>query len=278
MFKKLIGLTASILIGQISIAQAQGSCTPAHDFPTVETGKLIAHFQNYAPYSEIDENGHANGIDIDILKIIADENCLELQLAVVDPAATIQAVVTGKADISIGGWNRTNERAEMVGISEPINLAPMGIWSKDGTNTVAGMEGRKVGTVSGYMWVSEVRKMFGNDLNLYPTRVALHQDLYAGRIDIALDGYIAGKHAQRQGAFNDLRIELVTEPDERIQASVYPPQTGILYTKDNEALGEAINDVVLRLKEQGKISEILEAHGLDASLADTGDARLVMVK
>jgi len=262
------------MLAATTIAQAE-DCKPAHEFNTVVPGKLTATFYDYAPYTSADQNGQTSGIDIEILRVIAKENCLELDASIVDPAATIQSVVTGKADIAVGGWNRTEKRAQVVGISNPINLAPMGIWSKDGTNTVEGLLDRKLGTVSGYMWVEEVRKMSGPNLNLYPNRVALHQDLQSGRVEVALDGYIAGTYAQTKGAFPDLKIEMVTTPDERIQASVYPPQTGILYTKENEALGTAINAVVADLKKSGKIRELLVSFGLDAALAETGDARLV---
>ena len=271
-------ITTAVLAGALAttapLAFAQ-DCKPANEFKTVVPGKLTATFYDYAPYTSVDQNGQTSGIDIEILRVIAKDNCLELDASIVDPAATIQSVVTGKADIAVGGWNRTEKRAEVVGISNPINLAPMGIWSKDGTNTVEGLLDRKLGTVSGYMWVEEVRKMSGPNLNLYPNRVALHQDLQSGRVEVALDGYIAGTYAQTKGAFPDLKIEMVTKPDERIQASVFPPQTGILYTKENEALGNAINAVISDLKKSGKIRELLVSFGLDASLAETGEARLV---
>ena len=275
MLGKVIGIVGLLVLNGTTALAQSADCVAANEFATVEPGKLTARFYEYAPYTTLDKSGVAQGIDIEILKIIAEENCLTLDASVVDPAATIQSVVTGKADIAVGGWNRTEKRAEVVGISLPINLAPMGMWSKDGTNTVEALTDKKVGTVSGYMWVEEVRKMFGSDLNLYPNRIALHQDLQSGRIEVALDGYIAGTYAKKQGAYPDLRVEMVSKPDERIQASVFPPQTGILYTKENEALGKAIDDVVTRLKAEGKITELLVSFGLDASLSDTGEARLV---
>lgn len=43
------------------------------------------------------------GVDSDIAK----ESCLEIVPVSVDPAATIQHVVPGKADIAVGDWYRT---------------------------------------------------------------------------------------------------------------------------------------------------------------------------
>ena len=268
-------ISTLILLFLPAAAANAADCKPAHEFKTVDAGKLTANFYNYAPYAEADQNGKISGLEIEILKVIAQENCLELKASVVDPAATIQSVVTGKSDIAIGGWNRTEKRAEVVGISLPINLAPMGIWSKDGTNTVDALLNRKIGTVSGYLWVDEVRKLAGQNLNLYPNRMALHQDLQTGRVEIALDGYIAGVYAQLKGGFPDLKISQVAKPDDRIAASVYPPQTGILYTKTNKELGTAINAVVAKMKQDGKIRDLLVSYGFEASLAETGDPRLV---
>jgi polar amino acid transport system substrate-binding protein len=108
---------------------------------------------------------------------------------VMDPAATTQAVIAGKADLAVGSWNRTVKRTEVLGISAPIYLDPMGILSKDGIDTIEGMVGKKVGTVAGYLWVEEMQALFGDNLSVYPDAVALAQDLAAGRIDVAADGY-----------------------------------------------------------------------------------------
>ena len=129
------------------------------------------------------------GVDGDILKSIAKSACLTLTPVVVDPAATIQYVISGKADIAGGDWYRTAERAKVLGLSAPTYLDQMGIYSKDGASTVAAMMGKQVGTVSGFLWVADLQKLLGSNLHLYPNPVALAQDLQAGRIQIGVDSY-----------------------------------------------------------------------------------------
>ena len=55
-------------------------------------------------------------------KAIAKAECLTMVPVVVDPAATIQYVLAGKADIAAGDWYRTAERAKVIGLSYPTYL------------------------------------------------------------------------------------------------------------------------------------------------------------
>ena len=155
---------------------AAQDCKPAHKIDsTVAAGKLTAAIYEYPPFSTT-AGGEIGGVDGEMLKAVAKMECLTFVPVVVDPAATIQYVIAGKADIAAGDWYRTAERAKVVGLSYPTYLDQMGIYSKDGVNTVAAMMGKQVGTVSGFLWVAELQKLLGTNLHLYPNPVGLAQD------------------------------------------------------------------------------------------------------
>ena len=98
--------------------------------------------------------GEIGGVDGEVAKGIAKmPSAWTLVPVVVDPAATIQYVLSGKADIAAGDWYRTAERAKVLGLSYPLYLDQMGLYSKDGVSTVAALMGKQVGTVSGFLWV-----------------------------------------------------------------------------------------------------------------------------
>ncbi|MBE2278087.1 MAG: amino acid ABC transporter substrate-binding protein [Rhodobacteraceae bacterium] len=269
--KKLLISAAFVALG-LTPAMAQDCATPV---PTVEPGKLTVAIYDYPPFNIVGADGSVSGIDPSIAEAVAKDNCLEFVAAVMDPAATVQAVIAGKADIAIGSWNRTVKRSEVLGIGAPTYLDPMGILSKDGTDTIEGMIGKKVGTVTGYLWVEQMQALLGDNLSLYPTAVALAQDLAAGRIDVAADGYNYAAYAQKNaGAYEGIQIKLA-QPDERISASVKAPQAGFLYTKGNDTLGAAIDATVERLKAEGIIGKAIVDAGYDPRVAETGEAWLV---
>lgn len=272
--KSLLTSVAFLALGlasAITPAMAQ-DCTST--VQTVEPGKLTVAAYDYPPFSIVGSDGAVSGIDADIAAAVAKDSCLELVTQVMDPAATIQSVVSGRADIAIGSWNRTKKRVDVVGLGAPVYLDPMGILSRDGISSIEDMKGKKVGTVTGYLWVGEMQKLFGSDLMLYPTPVALAQDLAAGRIDVAADGYNYAVYAQKNaGAYKDIKIELV-QPDPAVSASAEPAQAGFLYTKGNETLGQAIDSTVARLHDEGAIEAALVAAGFDPRVAQVGEPRL----
>ena len=269
---KLPALALACLLAPGGAAFAQ-SCTPTHKIDQlVSPGKLTAAIYEYPPYS-VTSGGETGGVDGDILKYIAKAACLTLVPVVVDPAATIQYVISGKADIAGGDWYRTAERAKVLGLSAPTYLDQMGIYSKDGIDTVAAMAGKQVGTVSGFLWVADLQKVLGSSLHLYPNPVALAQDLEAGRIQVGVDSYGTGAYAQKKGGYAGIVIK-VAKPDPRVLASTDASQANLLYTKGNTSLGEAMDADIAELHKNGEMGKFLSSFGLDPSGADTGAPRL----
>lgn len=266
--------TALGLLSMASAAMAQ-DCTPAHDVKTVDAGYLTVAAPTFPPFSIPDGSTGLSGIDGDIVKEIAAKECLKIKVAAVEYATAIPYVVSGRADVAIGDYYRTEERGKVVALSAPIYLDQMGIYSKEGVSSVSGLEGRKVGTVQGYLWVDELKKILGNDLKLYNNYVALYQDLETGRIEVGVDGLAVGSAAKAAGeALQDIQIK-VAEPDDRVQASVEPAQAGLPMSKDNPDLLAAANATIAELQESGRMVEILKHYGMDPSAADVGEPRLI---
>ena len=256
------------------VAAAAQSCTPTQKIDrVVSPGKLTVAIYEYPPFS-LTSGGEIGGVDGEMLKMIAKAACLTLVPEVVDPAATIQYVISGKADIAGGDWYRTAERAKVLGLSYPTYLDQMGIYSKAGVSTVGAMVGKQVGTVSGFLWVTDLQKLLGTNLHLYPNPVALAQDLQAGRVEIGVDSYGTGAYAQKRGGYTGIIIK-VAEPDPRVRASAEAAQANLLYTKGNTALGAALDTDIQAMHKDGSIGKYLASFGLDPSGADTGEPRVV---
>lgn len=274
--------TGVVVLGLLPVLAACGGdggastvaedCTPAHTFDTVEEGVLTVGVYDLPPYISTTGEGGMSGIDAELVREVAALECLEVKAVSAEAAAQIPGVQNGRLDVAVGDWYRTEARAEVVNISDPLYLDDMGIISADGVDTVSGLEGRTVGTVDGYLWVEDLKTLLGDDLKLYPSATNLQQDLKAGRIDIGIDSY--GSAVQTLEGDDSLQIAKA-QPDPRVAASEQPAQSGWPLPKDNQALLDAINADIATLHENGTIEKVLTDHGLDASAADVGDPRLI---
>lgn len=261
------------LVISAGIASAQ-DCTPKHQFTTIEAGTLTVAVTTYAPHSFVDESGNMKGIDGDIAAEFAKRECLKVKAVAVDPAAAIQYVLSGQADITTGDWYRTAERAKVMSLSAPLYTDQMGIYSKEDFKNVSDLEGKQVGTVQGYLWVADLKTLLGGSLKLYPNSVNMQQDLKSGRIDVAVDGYSTGVVAAQKGALGDIKVN-VAAADDRVKATKEAAQAAFPYSLNAKELGAALDAGIAEMHADGTIVTILKSYGLDGTAAETGAPRLV---
>ncbi|QEN86057.1 amino acid ABC transporter substrate-binding protein [Labrys sp. KNU-23] len=264
---------AAGLAACVQLASAQ-DCTPKHKFTTIAPGTLTVAVTTYAPHSFMDQTGTMKGIDGDIAADFAKRECLTVKAVAVDPAAAIQYILSGQADITTGDWYRTAERAKVMSLSAPLYTDQMAIYSKEGFKQVADLQGKKVGTVQGYLWVADLKTMLGSSLKLYPNSVNMQQDLFAGRIQVAVDGYSTGVVAAQKGALKDVKVEIAAS-DDRVKATKEAAQAAFPYSMKATDLGQALDADIAAMHQDGTIVKILKSYGLDGTAADTGAPRLV---
>lgn len=267
----LTGIAGFLLSAQIAAAQ---DCTPKHKFSTITPATLTVAVTTYAPHSYLDDTGSMKGIDGDIAAEFAKRECMTVKAVAVDPAAAIQYVLSRQADITTGDWYRTAERAKVMNLSAPLYTDQMAIYSKAGSSKVSDLEGKKVGTVQGYLWVADLKKLLGASLKLYPNSVNMQQDLFSGRIDLAVDGYSTGVVAAQKGALRDVKVA-VAESDPRVKATKEAAQAAFPYSLTAKDFGEALDANIEDMHKDGTIVRILKSYGLDGTAGDTGAPRLV---
>lgn len=256
------------------VASAQ-DCTPKHTFSTVEQGTLTIAVTTFVPYSYLDDSGAVKGIDGDIATEFAKRACLKVKPVAVDPAAAIQYVLSGQADITVGDWYRTAERAKVMNLSAPLYTDQMGLYSKqDGVKTIADLEGKRVGTVQGYLYVADLKALLGSSLKLYPNSVNMFQDLEADRVDVVVEGVSTGISAQAKGALKGVKIA-APPADERVKATMDAAQGAFPYAKAATEFGKALDEIIAEMHKDGTVVKIVTSYGLEASAADTGEPRLL---
>jgi polar amino acid transport system substrate-binding protein len=257
----------------LSIDKSGAACTPAHQFKTIKPGVLTIATADYPPFDGV-KDGQPIGMEGDILRRFAEQNCLKLEASISDISATVQYVRSGRSDIANAAFYRTKAREQAFGMSSPMFVDLMGVFSKEGYKSIKQLEGKKVGTVQGYLWVKELQDIFGDNLKLYPNPIAGGQDLEAGRIDALLDAYSVGVYAQKHGGFPGMKI-VAGDPDPRVRSSVLPSQESMLYNKSNVELGAALNATIEGMHKNGELATIVKSYGLDPSMLDVGKPRIV---
>ena len=94
--------------------------------------------------------------------------CLKVKAIPVDPAAALQYVISGKAELTTGDWYRTearNKRHHAVGAA--LSRSDGGLFPR-GIDTVDAFMNEPVGSTQGNLWIVDVKKLLGEKLKLYP--------------------------------------------------------------------------------------------------------------
>ncbi len=264
-----LALTFACLTALSTTAAFAEECTPKHAFETLAKGKLTVALTNTPPYS-LEKDSAISGIDGDLVKQFAKENCLEVTYEIFNYPGAVSAVQTERADVAIGGFYRTGARAKVTNLSTPVYLDQLAVASVEGLETVDQLVGKKVGTVEGYDWVLEMEDNF-DGAGTYPSSLNLAQDVQAGRLDAGLEGYGAAVMLNK-----DTKVQVkLLQADPRINATMNPSQTSFLLSKTNEALVSAMNTTIEDLRAQGVVAKTLEAYGLHPSAAVVGEGRVI---
>lgn len=156
----------------------------AAELELVEEGSLTVAFNGDMPGTGW-QDGRLIGIDGELMQMVAENLGLKVKPALMEWAAEIQSVKTGRVDIMHGmmGWN--DQRIKVINISDPIYYGGANITQKKSTNwsTVKDLEGRKIATIQGFGWIDQLKAIKGAELKLYDTSDAAIRDLLAGRIE-----------------------------------------------------------------------------------------------
>jgi polar amino acid transport system substrate-binding protein len=267
-----LGLTACGSSSEASTAD----CTPKHEgIQTVAQGKLTIGVIDIPPFSSYN-SGEPTGIDIAIVNKIAKDECLEPSYQPATYADAVQSISGGNIDLAVGTIDATEKRLKAVDFSASTYLDGLGIASKTGATTIADLEKMdKVGTIDGYLWVEDLKKILGDRLVTYPSSVELKADFDAGRLDADVDAY-GVQVVQFEGA-DGITVALANEkPDPRVGAITQAPEAAFPLTKGNSSLREALDAGIIGQREDGTITKLLTDAGLSEGLGKVAEKQYVV--
>lgn len=246
-------------------------CTPAHDgLETIESGIVTVATYVSPPYSVLDRAGSdVGGVDGELIRRIAELECLEVQANPVAGAALIETISSGRADVGIGGIYFTQERADTLSLSDTLYRDGMALLSTDGDATLADLDGKQVGVIQGYLWNEDLQNALGTEnVTTYQDADTMLADLSAGRLQAGvLTSAEAAFRAEQSG--DEFQVEQFEATDE-VAASTAPGEVVLASPQDATALTEAFDADIQQLIEDGTVADILTENGIDADLVGAG--------
>jgi ABC-type amino acid transport substrate-binding protein len=247
------------LLGAFALLPAVQAQTPS----TIDKGNLTIAFTGDMPGTGY-QDGLMIGYDGEILQRIADAVKLKVKPALMEWSGTIASVQAKRVDVMAGTMGWTEQRSKIMTLSDPIHYFKNGITQSNKTNWshLKDLEGKKVGTITGFSFIPELRKIAGLQLTMYDTSDAAVRDLLAGRIDAVIGDppvmqYAISRNPQWNVRFNAF---VDANPDFPLLTGLGQVVFGL--NKDNPELAQAVNAEIAKLWQGCELKKIGSKYGL----------------
>ena len=217
-----------------------------------ETLKVrIATDATWPPFEYVDEQTmEIVGFDIDLIKAIADEAGLDIEIINVGWDPLLAGMAQCQYDAAISAMTITDERKEVMLFSNPYFEAGQLVTVEFDNTDIKSKEdlgGKTVGAQIGTTGSFEVEKIAGATLKTYDDIGLAMQDLMNGQIDAVIaDNPLAMGYAD-------------ANPDKlKTVGAVFTSEYyGIAVCKDKPELLERINEGLVKVKAEGLIDELI---------------------
>ncbi len=250
-----------------------GSTGSASNLGTITPGTITVAIEPYMPYTA-EQNGKLIGLDSEIFNYIAQQPNQKINVQVTNFAGMLSGVQTRRVDVAIGGIAWSKSRAAVGLFTDPPYYSPVALAEKNGENitTIAGLQGKSVGTVTGYIFVDAIRQIPGATMHAYQDAPSAFTDLADGRVNALVIDTLLVIYQAKQGAGQGLTSDYLTPPSAAdVQAhpgySAFEPyMTGFYIPKQEPALRDAMDRVIRQMYANGEMTKLLTKWGAKPDL------------
>lgn len=229
------------------------------------------------PFSFQDDYGNMQGIDIDSIRAIGEEQGFKVEFYKETWQNMFDSVASGGRDLAISGISYKDDRAEKYGLSTPYFFNPSSIMYAKSNMTINGIEslqGMNVAAMEGSKQEDQLKAMGTyNQMTTKATAFLLYEDLVQGKVDAILHDLPILQYTAKNHPEYDVTI-VPYEGEDNPSA-----QQVILMAKGNNTLINQVNEGIAKLKAKGTFEEIEErwlgaGTSADTSAADTNNKQL----
>jgi len=240
----------------------------AQALDTLQPGVLKVAIEPYAPYTSM-EHGQQVGLEADMLNAVARKLGLKVQTTVTDFTGMISGVQTHRYDITTGGIAWSAEREKRGLFTDPLYYSPtaLGVTNGKTYHSFKDLEGLRLGTVTGYVWVNGIKQIPGAKLHAYPNVQAIFDDLKSNRIDAAVIDPLLLVDAQQKRPDLHMKVEYLTQPPTNAEVKAHPDfawfrqyQVAWYIPKQEPKLEQAISEQIRKMYSNGEMEKIISKY------------------
>ena len=225
----------------------------ASGYTLVQPGKIIVASDLANPPFDFVENNEPKGFEVDLMKKVAEKLGLECEYL---PAMKFDSIIPlikqgGKADVGVSNFTITDERKQEIDFTDPYVDSNQGVVTKvgaeradaDSLNAEGVTIACQAGT-TGEAWAQE--NLPKATIKSLDDPVAAVTGVQTGLYDAAAADLPVMKYLC-SNSFTDCQVSIGIPTGE---------QYGIVVSKDNAGLTEAINAALAELADDGSIKEL----------------------
>lgn len=221
----------------------------------VKASYTIVADSSFAPFEYQDETGKYVGIDMELIKAIAENQGFTVTIQNPGFDAALNAVQAGQADAVIAGMSITDARKEIFDFSDAYYSSNILLAVKNGSDITSyeGLKGKTVGAKNGtasYTFLESNKDKYGYTLKPFDEASGMYDSLNSGSIDALMDDEAVLLYAIQQG--RDFATPI---PGEKSGEYGFAVKKGT-----NPELIEMFNNGMAALVQSGKYDEILNKY------------------
>ncbi|QNA93359.1 MULTISPECIES: amino acid ABC transporter substrate-binding protein [unclassified Microbacterium] len=263
MSRRLIAVTA-LVVAAAALTACSGSSTPANtsgseegpDFGLVQDGTLtVATEGTYRPFSFHDDGGSGDltGFDVEIIQAVADKLGLEVKFQETQWDAIFAGLDAGRFDVIANQVSINDEREEKYLFSAPYTVSPGVIVVADDDDSISSfddLEGKTTAQSLTSNWY-ELATDSGAKVEAVEGWAQAVELLRQGRVDATVNDKLTFLDYETTNSPTGLKI--AAETDEA-------GEQAFVFTKDKEALVEAVDGALEELRADGTLAEISDKY------------------
>ena len=220
---------------------------------TEKTKYVIASDSSFAPFVFQDSSNQYTGIDMDLIKAIAEDQGFEVEITNPGFDAAINAVQSGQADGIIAGMSVTDARKETFDFSDSYYTANtiLGVKESSTISSYEDLNGKTVGVKNGtasQTFLNKNQSKYGYKIKTFSDAASMYDSLNTGSIDAVMDDEPVIKYSISQG--QKLKTPIAGTP---IGETAFAVKKG-----SNPELLEKFNKGLANLKANGEFQKILD--------------------
>ena len=241
--------TSSQITSLTSTTSAGQKATP------VKSKYVIASDSSFAPFVFQNSSNQYTGIDMDLIKAIAEDQGFEIEITTPGFDAAINAVQSGQADGMIAGMSVTDARKETFDFSDSYYTANtiLGVKESSTISSYEDLNGKTVGVKNGtasQTFLTENQSKYGYKIKTFADGSSMYDSLNTGSIDAVMDDEPVLKYSISQG--QKLKTPIEGTP---IGETAFAVKKG-----SNPELIEMFNNGLANLKASGEFQKILDKY------------------